>query len=190
MIGYCIVSILAGWLAADFLTGVFHWVEDRYVSPGRSLDFMAGESSGEVLHHDKPTAMLLNSKWENIRSTVVIAWPLAASLYLFGFPLWIVLAFFFVAFGNLIHRYAHTPASQTPGWVVVMQCIGLFLSPDHHDSHHREDGKLVRKQDAMMAYCGMTDWLNPFLDSIRFWHSLELMLAVIGIHTVDKEPIL
>jgi hypothetical protein len=181
-----LLSITAAWFLADFYTGVFHWIEDRYVAPGNSLDFLIGKGSGESLHHDKPTAMLLNTRWENIRSAAYPAWIIALVAWFVGLPMWFVLSLVFVAFGNLVHRFAHTPIRQLSPFTRFMQRTGLFISHDHHDTHHREDGELVRKQHASRAYCGMTDWVNPIVDSHGLWAKLEFSLSLLGIHPVDQ----
>jgi hypothetical protein len=62
------------------------------------------------------------------------------------------------ALANEVHRYAHQP-SAAPGWVRVLQEIGLCQSPKEHSAHHRPP------HDA--NFCILTDWLNPLLEAIR-----------------------
>jgi hypothetical protein len=186
---FTLLSILVAWLVADFYTGVFHWIEDRYMGEDMSIDFFHALSEDNALHHDKPTAMLLFTKWENMRTAAYFAWPVALVIAILGGPLWLVLSFVFVAFGSLIHRFSHTPRKKLPRWILFMQFIGLFISHTHHETHHRQDGKLVPKQEALIAYCGMTDWLNPSLDRVHFWARMEYLLSLFGILPVDRRPI-
>ncbi|MFG0261014.1 MAG: fatty acid desaturase CarF family protein [Novipirellula sp. JB048] len=187
---WIIVNVAIAWLFADFLTGAVHWIEDRYTAGDHSLDFVNSIASDNQLHHDKPTAMLLNTQWENIRSSAIVAWPIGIVLAVSGFPLWFWAGIMFTSIGNLIHRWAHTPRRQLPRWIRGMQEFGIFLSPENHDLHHRKHGQLVTKAEAERNYCPMTDFVNPALDACRFWQGLELMLRLVGIKTVDlsKKP--
>lgn len=181
-----LLQLLIAWLLADFITGVFHWFEDRYLDGNASLEFARGVATDNVLHHDKPTAMLLNSKWENMRSAAVFAWPIAFFAWEFGAPLWLWLGLALTAFGNLVHRFAHTPYRQLPRWIRGLQEFGLFISRDHHATHHYAMGQRITKANAAQAYCPMTDWMNPILDRLRFWSGAERLAALFGIKTVDQ----
>jgi sterol desaturase/sphingolipid hydroxylase (fatty acid hydroxylase superfamily) len=180
------ITIVAAWLAADLLAGVFHWFEDRYLDETQSFEFLHGVANDNQLHHSKPTAMLLNTHWQNMASAAVIAWPIACVLGWMGFGAFWVLTIFFSSFANLVHRYSHEPRSNVPKWIRALQRIGLFCSKEHHDTHHRDEAGLIPKSRAMVAYCVMTDWVNPILDYLRFWDRVENLLGVFGLKTVDK----
>lgn len=180
------LQILIAWLLADFLTGVVHWFEDRYMDK-YSLNFLNSLAEENDLHHRKPTAMTLNSGWTNMRSAAAIGWPLAAILWLIGCPLWIWLIPFFASFGNLVHRWAHMPKHRLPSWIRLMQRIGLFISYQHHDLHHRSMRQLIPKHLAGYKFCPMTNWVNPILDAVRFWHGLEWTLARFGLLTTIRK---
>ncbi|WP_149496206.1 fatty acid desaturase CarF family protein [Roseiconus lacunae] len=162
------IQILAAWLLADFITGVFHWFEDRYLDDTQSLEFARGLATDNQLHHERPTAMLLSTHWQNMRSAAIVAWPLAMLAWSMGAPVWFWLGLAFAAFGNLVHRFAHEPRRKLPRWIRGLQEFGLFISREHHDSHHREMGRLIPKSRAAIAYCPMTDWVNPLLDRVQF----------------------
>lgn len=182
---YLLLQILAAWLLADFITGVVHWVEDRYLDGNASLEFARGVATDNVLHHDKPTAMLLNTRWENMRSAAIVAWPVAAIALLMGAPLWLWLGLALTSVGNLVHRFAHTPPRQLSRWTRGLQEFGLFISPGHHRTHHYAMDRLVAKRDAARAYCPMTDWVNPVLDRVGFWNRCERLLARCGIRPIN-----
>jgi len=179
------VLVLSSWLAADFLTGVFHWIEDRYMAKS-SLDFVNSILEDNDLHHRKPTAMLLSTGWVNMRSSAAAGWPLAFACWWFGMPAFVWLSIFFATFGNLIHRWSHKPKRQLPRWIRGMQEFGLFISQEHHDTHHRSMQQLIPKHLAGCKFCGMTDWLNPTLDAIKFWQACEHLLRKFGIKTVAE----
>tara|TARA_A100001391_G_scaffold14169_1_gene8230 strand:- start:586 stop:1149 length:564 start_codon:yes stop_codon:yes gene_type:complete len=181
---WIVIHVAAAWLFADFVTGLFHWFEDRYLEGNQSFDFASGLASDNQLHHEKPTAMLLNTPWENMRSAAIFAWPLGIALAIFGAPLWLWLGISCTSVGNLVHRWAHTPRRQLPRWIRGLQEFGVFISPENHDLHHRKHGRLVTKSNAERNYCPMTDLVNPVLDAIRFWQLLEFSLRLIGVRTV------
>ena len=93
---------------------------------------------------------------------------------------------FFAAFGNLVHRFSHTPVDQLPRWIRGMQEFGLFISHQQHDAHHRSMKRLIPKHLAGYKFCPMTDWVNPILDRVEFWKSLERILTAIGIQPIAK----
>ena len=181
-----LLQILIAWLLADFVTGLIHWIEDKYMD-AVTLKFWARDIAADNdLHHSKPTAMLLNSYWDNMRSGAIIGWPIAAMLFWIDAPLWLSMMPFFAAFGNLVHRFSHTPVDQLPRWIRGMQEFGLFISHQQHDAHHRSMKRLIPKHLAGYKFCPMTDWVNPILDRVEFWKSLERILTAIGIQPIAK----
>lgn len=180
-----VLEIVVAWLFADFITGLFHWFEDRYMGEEQTLEFASSLAADNQLHHNKPTAMLLHTPWDNMKSAAYVAWPVAMILAILGAPLWLWLGVAFTSLGNWVHRWAHTPSRQLPRWIRGLQEFGVFISPAHHNTHHRKDGDLVTKEEAEVAYCPMTDWVNPLLDYIDFWSRMERSLRLIGISTVD-----
>lgn len=150
-----------------------------------SLNFLNSIAEENDLHHRRPTAMLQSTGWINMRSAAAVGWPLAALLWLSGFSAVICLVPFFASFGNLVHRFSHTPKRQLPAWILFLQRTGLFISHEHHDAHHRSMKALIPKHLARKKYCPMTDWVNPVLDAVRFWGLCEGLLALVGIRTTE-----
>ena len=180
-----LVQVLAAWLLADWLTGAVHWFEDRYLA-GMSLNFLDSVAKENDLHHRKPTAMLQSTGWTNMKSAAAAGWPLAALLWYLGCPIVVWLVPFFASFGNLVHRFAHTPTRQLPRWIRGLQEFGIFISHSHHDAHHRSMEKLIPKHLARKKYCPMTDWVNPLLDRLQFWTLCEQTLALFGLRTTES----
>lgn len=169
------LQIIGAWLLADWMAGLFHWFEDRYLDENQSSQFWHILAAENALHHRKPTAMCMVSRWENIRHTAAVSWPIASVLCLMGAPIWTWLTFVFVAFGNLIHRFSHEPKRKLPKLIRALQYCGLLISHEQHFKHHYwDDGERVDpKWNASRAYCPMTSWLNPVLDYLGFWWVLE-----------------
>lgn len=180
------LAILAAWLLADFITGLFHWWEDVYLDEGQSLEFLQGIAQDNRQHHEAPTALTLNTWWGNMRSATLAAVPVACLLWWAGGPVWLWSGVACTSFGNLVHRWAHETDRKRWRVITWVQHTGLFISPRHHRQHHYSNtGKRVDpKRLSTRCYCPMTNWLNPLLDITRFWVGLEWLLARIGIHRI------
>src|SRR3954470_15441550 len=55
--------------------------------------------------------------------------------------------------------------------ISFLQRLRLIQTPQHHAKHHTDPKN--------SAYCVLTNFLNPALDSIRFWDVLERMIWVL-----------
>lgn len=171
-----IMTILFAWLLADLISGIAHWAEDRLlISPSR-FKFLEILRADNDLHHSEPAAMLKFTISENINTSVVIAWPLSLFCYMMSFPTVIWLAVFFASFGNLVHRFAHTPPRKLNSIVRFFQKTGLLLSFGHHFAHHFDSDGVIEKKNSQIRFCVMTNWLNPLLDKIRFFRFLEWLV--------------
>lgn len=164
LIGY----LLACWLAADFIAGFWHWIEDRYFDTTWPVIGKYIAKPNE-LHHEQPTAFLFQSYWSRNWTTILPA----SIAFLLTFPGPESLVFLFVSQANEIHAWAHS-RGKVSAWVAVLQETGLLQSPRHHGHHHRSPFEV--------KYCVMSDWLNPILDYCNFWRGLERSLSVVGIH--------
>lgn len=178
------IQIIAAWFIADFISGIFHWIEDRYFDESHSLEFARGIATDNIVHHEDPTAMTSSTWWENMRSAAYVGWPVAWLAWYAGLPLVVWLALFFSTFGNLVHRFSHDRKTNLPRWIKGLQEFGVFISHKHHATHHFAMGHKITKATANRAYCPMTDWVNPVLDKIRFWVIAERCLAIFRIKTV------
>lgn len=177
-----VFQILIAWLLADLLTGFVHWFEDAYMD-SFSLNFLDSLAKENDLHHRKPTAMLASHWFTNIASAVAIGWPLAIVLLCVGLPPLVWLVPFFASLGNLIHRWGHMPDRMLPPWIKFMQWTGLFITFEHHDAHHRSMKQLIPKHLAGYRFCPMTNWVNPIVDSLKFWQGLEYLFGLAGLRT-------
>lgn len=182
---YLLVSVAVAWLVADLLSGVIHFIEDRYIalnSPG-----ILGEiAKDNDEHHSKPTKMLMISPWENIKMSVYAATPFFVILVLIGAPLWLCLSVAFTSLANLIHRWSHTPDRQLNRVILFLQKYRILHPKDQHAEHHYAMGQIVPRFDAQERYCVITGLLNPILDSNKVWVRIEGWLSKIGIKTIDK----
>lgn len=180
-----LLAIALAWVAADFVSGIVHWLADtwgsekfpilgpRFIRPFR-------------VHHDTPTSFLECNFFDTNGDTCLIAVPILISL--FWLPLnthWgiSVLTFgvCFCAFAvptNQIHQWAHMPHS--PRWVRFLQRCGIVLSNEEHARHHTlpYEGH----------YCITTGFCNRWLERVRFFRGLEwLITAVTGVPARSEE---
>lgn len=177
------MTLLIAWLIADFLSGIVHWAEDRYLDGKSRFKMLNLIAADNHLHHERPQAMLENSAWNNCQESTAVALPLAITLFLFGAPACIYLALAFACLGNLIHRWAHTPVKRLPRVVRWGQRAGFLMNGAHHRWHHWGPGGRVPRSGASSRYCAMTPLLNPVLDRLGFWRGLERALARVGVRT-------
>jgi ubiquitin-conjugating enzyme E2 variant len=169
-----LVAALLAVLAADFVSGVAHWMADTWGSeatPWVGPRFLRPFR----IHHTDPLAMLRGDFFETNGNTALLAHPLLlAALALpldTGFGRFC--AVFLVAlclFGfttNQIHKWAHM--SEAPVVVRWLQRRGLILTPQHHEVHHTAP--------FATHYCITTGWCNGLLAAIGFFPALERWIS-------------
>lgn len=177
MSNYWVVPIqaLAVVMLADFVAGVVHWLEDAYI---REDTPVIGSSIGRanVIHHHLPRFMTRNTWWQSscdlicfCTLIVLVAWWLDALT-------WHVWLFAVVsANANEVHKWSHRTRRENGPMITFLQNIRVLQTPHHHAVHHTNP-KNVR-------YCPITNMVNPILDAIHFWDTVEWLLAnTIGLH--------
>lgn len=167
------LEVFGAWLFADFLTGMIHYWQDKWMPSESSNPVLDQIIQDNELHHKRPGLMTTYSIRENIANSASVAWPLSALLYTAGSPMILWLGIFFASFGNLIHRWSHIPRSRLNWFILFMQWIGLFTSFKQHKEHHYKGGKILTREESTERYCPMTNYLNPILDSLRFFSFLN-----------------
>lgn len=168
-IAVTIAEAVATWLAIDFLSGLFHWLEDAYGNPfwpvvGRHV------TKPNILHHYMPRAFVNNSWYLSSRLLLLIC-TLVALIALAAHAFnWIV------AFGlllgvnaNQVHKWSHRMPHENSALVRLLQRLRLIQSSRHHRRHHTL-GKNTH-------YCVLTNFVNPILDGVHFWAALEWLVA-------------
>lgn len=163
---------LIGWLAADLLSGFFHWWEDRVGTLSMPIvgDLIIAPNRD---HHARPTAFVDQGTFASRNRFMIVVSLLAGGtlIWLFGFTPLIAAMMIGGAFVNEVHAWAHRPGTA-PRWAKVIQETGFIQSPRHHAAHHRPP--LDRN------YCILTNWLNPPLDALDVWNRTERMMERLG----------
>lgn len=172
--------IAAMILLADFLSGLFHWLEDSYGDESWPL-IGRFVTQANVLHHFDPRHMTTHSWFASARVPLALAAGCLAFAYAVGvltWPAWL-LAFLTVN-SNEVHKWAHKSRAENGRLIAFVQSLGVIQSRGHHAKHHQG------LKDT--GYCVLTNWLNPILDGLHVWRALEkLVEAAIGV-SKRKDP--
>ncbi len=172
------LKILAGWLLADFITGIVHWAQDKLMPRPTRFRILNRIRFDNELHHKQPAAMIRHTLWGNVNTSVPITIPISAVLLFSGAPDVLTLAVFFSSAANIVHRWAHMPKAMLIPPIRWIQATGLMIDSEQHMRHHANASGLIMKEDTTQIYCPMTCWLNPALDRIRFFPTLERIIGV------------
>lgn len=164
--------LFCSWLFADFLSGVGHWLEDRYFRVDWPLigHYIAGPNE---LHHIDQRAFLQPGYFGRNWTTFLVTLPAAAFLLMFGSPLWLGVAL--ASQSNEVHAWTHQRCNR---WIRMLQDVGILQCPRQHSQHH--------KAPFDCRYCVLTNFLNPVLDGLGFWVALEWCLSLVGIYPKAK----
>jgi plasmanylethanolamine desaturase len=164
---------IGGVLAADLLSGVVHFVCDRFFgtdTPWIGRVFISPFRT----HHDDPAAIARHGFCERNGNSCVAVLPLLIAAHA-GFdaapaPLsetaqhaWLLALAAAASATNEIHALAHR--ERPPGLVRRLQQAGVILSPEAHRQHHI--GGHAR------AYCITTGWCNRVLDAHAAFATVE-----------------
>lgn len=157
------ITIITAIAFADMMSGVFHWWEDRYGNPDWPL---IGEwiVKPNQLHHTRPALLCERTYW-NRNSTTIMPSAIGAMLFFWCAP--VCIGFILLSQSNEIHSWAHQKCNP---FIRFLQRIGILQSPRHHSIHH--------KRPFDRYYCVMTNYLNPLLNLIKFWQSVEFVVWI------------
>lgn len=170
--------ILFSYLAADFISGVVHWMGDTWGSPETPV-------LGQVFirpfreHHVDQASITrhdffeVNGNNSLVSLPVLIAahflplnaaspWSVMAATFIGGFLLWIFAT-------NQFHKWAHL--AERPWWIAAMQRMHLILPYGHHQVHHAAPYEKY--------YCITSGWMNAPLHRIRFFPTLERVISAV-----------
>ncbi len=178
-------SVLAGLVAADFISGFVHWMGDTWGTPewpvlGPALIRPFRE------HHVDQKALTRHDFIELNGANCLVSIPVllmvegagywagddesVALLLGRSFLTWMTLWVFFT---NMFHQWAHREAHENTRLVRWLQARRLILSPEAHAIHH--------EPPHLDHYCITTGWLSAPLARMRFYrHAERLVTALTG----------
>lgn len=156
-------------IAADFLAGLIHWLEDAYVREDTPLigKYVARPN---IVHHHYPRYMTRHTWWQSSADLVLLSVILVIIAWFAGHLTWEVWLFAILsANANEFHKWAHRSRKENGPIISFFQDIRLLQTAKHHARHHTDPKN--------SHYCTVTNFLNPVLDSICFWDRTEWVLA-------------
>ncbi len=160
-----IATLFAIVFVADLLVGFVHWAEDNY---GQVHWPIIGKSVIEpnLLHHSKPKAFCKNNWWQSADYQIMGALTLMVIASFGGWLHWELVAVLALAVnGNEVHKWSHRSKQENGKLITWLQDHKLIQSRRQHSNHHSGDKNTY--------YCTLTEWVNPILEKIHFWRSLE-----------------
>lgn len=166
--GAFLLKVLGGLWFADFISGVVHWLEDRYGNPEWPV---IGHTIREnQQHHFTPRSFLRGTLWTRNREVLAIGAAFLAAFWAFDMlNAFTVSAVIFGVMSNEVHASAHRSPQENGRLITVLQKTGLLQSHRHHAAHHRK-GKDTH-------FCVLTNHVNPVLERIRFFQTLEAIVT-------------
>lgn len=169
------VACLLGYVGADFVSGLIHWLFDRYGSvdtPVFGKNFVRPFREHHIDEKGITRHDFIETNGNNCIATSVLLVPAMLVPLQGGHPL----ALFLVALltsgalavfaTNQFHKWAHE--DHPPAYVATMQRMGLILGARHHSIHHTPPYDRY--------YCITTGWLNPLLYRVKFYDRLEAVI--------------
>ncbi|MBM4343703.1 MAG: fatty acid desaturase family protein [Deltaproteobacteria bacterium] len=167
-------ATLAGFVAADFMSGLVHWAFDRYGSDDTPLfgpNFIVPFRE----HHVDPKGITRHDFIETNGNNCIATVPILAGAASLD-PTWGAMALLtscflgamclFVFATNQCHKWAHE--DEPPTWVAALQRWHLILDKPGHDVHHNPPFETY--------YCITTGWLNPLLARLDFFARAERLI--------------
>lgn len=167
-VGAFLLKVLGGLYFADFISGVIHWLEDRYGNPKWPV---IGHTIREnQQHHFTPRSFLKGTLWTRNREVLAIGIAFLAAFWTFGLlNVFTVSAVIFGVMSNEVHASAQRSPQENGRLITALQKTGLLQSHRHHAAHHRK-GKDTH-------FCVLTNHVNPVLEGARFFQALEAIVT-------------
>ena len=168
------LAALAGYVGADFVSGVVHWTFDTWGTTDTPV--LGNSFIGPFReHHRDPMSITDHGFIETNGNSCVAAAPILGGACLV--PLHTALGVFATTFllvmglglfaTNQFHKWAHV---ERPGrMVVALQRLRLILPSEHHRVHHAAPHET--------HYCITTGWINPLLATTGFFGRAERLVT-------------
>ena len=172
-------AALAGWVLADFMSGLVHWGADTWGSArfpilGPTLIRSFRE------HHVDPTAITRHDFVETNGASCLVCLPIlgyALTVHLSTESVGLIFLVtalsslsFWTLMTNQAHQWAHQGRKAHP-WVRKIQSLWIVLPAARHAEHHQTP--------FVDSYCITTGWLNPLLNRIQLFRGLEWLVYTV-----------
>ncbi len=150
---------------ADLAAGFVHWAEDAYGEPDTPV---VGPLliRPNIVHHHYPRFFTRLTWWQSSWDLVLLGTLLILGTWALGLLCWQVWLFVAVSVNaNEIHKWSHRTRKENGRIISLLQDLNLLQTPRHHALHHTDPKNTF--------YCPVTNYVNPLLERVNFWPSLE-----------------
>jgi ubiquitin-conjugating enzyme E2 variant len=163
-----LIEILGTIILADFVSGIFHWLEDAYGRPDWPI-MGSLVTIPNIVHHHYPRYFTRHPWFQSSWLLLCMGLAILIVAGVCGLLSWHVWLFVLLGVNaNQIHKWAHRSAAENGSLITFLQHIRLLQTPHHHARHHTNPKN--------SHYCVLTDFLNPILEGIRLWGGLECIV--------------
>jgi hypothetical protein len=164
-----LLKFIATVLAADFVAGMVHWLEDAYVR--EDTPFIGKHvARPNIVHHHYPRYTTRHTWWQTSFDLILVSVAIVIGAWFMGLLSWEVWLFAIVsANANEFHKWEHRSRKENGPIISFLQDIRILQTAKHHARHHTDPKN--------SHYCTITNFLNPVLDGMNFWNGLEWALA-------------
>jgi plasmanylethanolamine desaturase len=166
---FILLKFIGTVLAADFVAGMIHWLEDAYVREDTPLigKYVARPN---IVHHHYPRYMVRHNWLQTSWDLFLVSAALVTGAWCMGLLSWEVWLFAILsANANEFHKWEHRTRKENGPIISFLQDIRLLQTAKHHARHHTDPKN--------SHYCTITNFLNPVLDGMNFWNGVEWALA-------------
>lgn len=164
------VAAGTGYLAADLLSGIYHWGIDNYGDARTPL--FGDQIAGFQGHHQRPWTITKREFCNNVHGIAkpVLLW---SALFMVlpgncGLDSFAAVGGLFVLLSQELHKYAHMKKSELHPWIVALQDSGVLISRKAHGQHHSAPFE--------NNYCIVSGAFNPLLDESEVFHKVEKII--------------
>ncbi|XP_022717921.1 fatty acid desaturase 4, chloroplastic-like [Durio zibethinus] len=162
-----ILAGYVGYILADLLSGIYHWVIDNYGDA--STPIFGSQIADFQGHHKQPWNFTRHQFAKNLhvpaRSVTLYMLPIdifCNEPVIQGF---VSICAGCIMFSQQFHTWSHTTKSKLPPLVVALQDAGVLLSRSQHSAHHRPPYN--------SNYCIVSGVWNKLLDKYKVFEALE-----------------
>lgn len=165
---FWLIQIILGYLLADLIVGIYHWIKDTYFDPHTPV---IGKLFiwGSRLHHIRPNYVCTFTDFELFLGSTkwVFLW-MAPLFYYIGINPFLLSLFLLTSANDIIHKYAHMLDHERPQLMTTLQQYWILQTREEHCEHHISPHTV--------NYCPITPYLNIVLEKINFWRNLENLI--------------